>query len=213
MQEMQQDPKMQEIQKKYKGDREKLQQEQLKLYQEKGFNPLAPCLPTLIQFPIMIGLYQAIMRSLSSTPAQLLDFTRHIYRFIDPAEIIPINSHFLWMNLNQPERVFIFGIGIPVLAILVVVTTYLQSRMMTPPGQPGDQSSQMTQSMNLMMPLMMGWFAYQYSSGLAVYFVIGNLIGITQYAALGKLNWRNLLPGKRGISDGMVIEPKKARKS
>ncbi len=209
MQELQQSPKMQEIQKKYKGDREKIQQEQMKLYQEMGFNPLAPCLPTLIQFPIMIGLYQAIMRALSATPVQLLDFSRHIYPFINGSDLIPINSQFLWMNLNQPERVNIFGIGIPILAALVVVTTYLQSKLMSVPAQPGDQGASMAQTMNLTMPLFMGYIAYLYSSGLALYFLVGNIIGIIQYGAMGKLNWNNLIPGKKAASKEIVNEPRK----
>ena len=195
MTELQKSKKMQEIQKKYKDDKEKLQQETMQLYREMGVNPFASCLPTIIQFPIMIGLYQAIMLALSVTPVQLLGFVRHIYPFIDATKLVPINNIFLWMDLSQPERVTIFGIGIPVLAILVVITTYMQSKMMTPPTSGAkDQSAAMAQSMNLMMPLFMGYIAYIYSSGLALYFLVGNIIYMIQYAAMGKLNWRALLP-------------------
>ncbi len=211
MQEFQSSKKWQDLQKKYKDDKEKLQQEQLKLYQEMGINPLASCLPTLIQFPIMIGLYQAIIRALSVTPGQLLDLSAHIYPFINAAALIPLNNHFLWMDLSQPDRLPIFGIGIPILAILVVITTYMQSKMMTPAStNPGDSSAQMAQTMNLTMPLFMGYIAYLYSSGLALYFVIGNLIYIAQYAAMGKLNWRNLLPGKKNENVKATSVSKKA---
>jgi YidC/Oxa1 family membrane protein insertase len=200
MQEMQKSKKWQDIQKKYKNDKEKLAQEQMKLYQELGINPLGSCLPTIIQFPIIIGLYQAIIRALAVTPMQLLDLSTHIYPFIDAASLIPLNNHFLWMDLSKPERLTIFGIGIPVLAAIVVVTTYLQSKMMTPTAQPGEQGAQMAQAMNLYMPLLMGWLAYSFSSGLALYFVASNLVGILQYAAMGKLNWRNLLPSRGAAS-------------
>jgi YidC/Oxa1 family membrane protein insertase len=200
MAEFQKSEKFQEIQKKYKNDKEKLQQEQMKLYQEMGVNPLTSCLPTFIQFPIMIGLYQAIIRSLAITPTQLLDLAHHVYPFFSYASIlIPINNHFLWLDLNLPEKDFglsmpILGFGIPILALLVVVTSFLQTRLMTPPStNPNDQSAQMTQSMNLFMPLFMGYIAYIYSSGLALYFLVGNVIYIIQYAAMGKLDWRNLL--------------------
>jgi len=90
---------------------------------------------------------------------------------------------------------------VPVLAIFVVITTYLQSKLMSPAtGQPGEQGAQMAQAMNLYMPLLMGWLAYSFSSGLALYFVASNLIGILQYAAMGKLDWRNLLPAKKARS-------------
>ena len=54
-------PKIQELQKKYKGDREKIAQEQMRLYQEAGVNPLSGCLPMLIQMPVLIGLYSALV--------------------------------------------------------------------------------------------------------------------------------------------------------
>lgn len=198
MQEMQKSKKWQDIQKKYKNDREKLAQEQMELYKEMGVNPFGSCLPTIIQFPIIIGLYQAIIRALAVTPVQLLDLSTHFYPFIDAARLIPLNNRFLWMDLAQPERLVMFGFGVPVLAIVVVITTYLQSKLMTPAtAQPGQQGAQMTQAMNLYMPLLMGWLAYSFSSGLALYFVVSNVIGILQYAAMGKLDWRNLLPGSK----------------
>jgi len=199
MQEMQKSKKWQDMQKKYKNDREKIAQEQMKLYKEMGVSPFGSCLPTLIQFPVIIGLYQAIIRALAVTPIQLLDLSRHVYPFINAAVLIPLNNNFLWMDLSLPEKDFglaIAGIGIPVLAIFVVVTTYLQSKLMTPPST-GAQGAQMTQAMNLYMPLFMGYLAYTFSSGLALYFVTSNLAGVLQYAALGKLDWRNLLPGKK----------------
>ena len=68
MTELNTDPEWQAIQKKYAKDKEKLAQEQMRVYQEKGINPMASCLPTLIQFPIIIGLYQALIRALAISP-------------------------------------------------------------------------------------------------------------------------------------------------
>jgi len=97
--------------------------------------------------------------------------------------------------MSQPERLLIFGVGIPTLTVLVVITTYLQSKLMAPAAaNPGDQGAQMSKMMNLYMPLLMGYIAYTLPSGLAIYFVASNLFGILQYAALGKLNWKNILP-------------------
>jgi YidC/Oxa1 family membrane protein insertase len=199
MQEFQKSKRWQDLQKKYKDDKQKLQQEQMKLYQELGVNPLAPCLPTLIQFPIIIGLYQAIIRALAVTPIQLLDLSQHIYPFINAAALIPLNNQFLWMDLSQPERLHLpfLPFGIPVLAIVVMVTTYLQSKLMAPPSNPGDQGAQMARAMNIYMPIFMGYLALTFSSGLALYFVATNTVGIIQYAAMGKLNWRNMLPSRK----------------
>lgn len=194
LQELQQSKKWQEIQKKYKNDKEKFAQEQMKLYQEAGVNPFGSCLPTIIQLPIIFGLYQAIIRSLAVTPLQLLNLSHHLS---NSADLIPINNKFLWMDLSQPERLMVFGIGIPVLAIIVVVTTYVQSKLVTPATpNTNDQGAAMSKAMNLYMPVFMGWLAYSFSSGLALYFVVSNLATILQYMAMGRVDWKNLLPRK-----------------
>ena len=201
MQEMTSSKKYQEIQKKYKDDREKLAQEQMKLYKEMGINPLGSCLPLLIQLPIMFGLYQSVALAMASAPIQLLNLSKALYPFIPASQLIPLNSHFLWLNLglsevaSTPFRIASFGI--PILTIIVVVTTYLQSKLMTPTAGPGDQGAQMTKMMNLYMPILMGWIAYSLSSGLALYFIVSNVLGIAQYAFMGQLHWSNLLPKKK----------------
>jgi YidC/Oxa1 family membrane protein insertase len=219
MQEMQKSKEWQEIQTKYKGDREKLSAEQMRLYREMGVSPFGSCLPTIIQFPIIIGLYQSIMRALATTPIQLLNFTTHVYPFLNAALLIPLNNQFLWMDLSLPEKdtplFSIAGFGVPILAILVMVSTYFQSKLMTPPPTTGDQGAGMTKAMNMYMPLFMGYLAYSFSSGLALYFVTSNLVGILQYAAMGKLNWRNilpanLLPAKKTDQPKVIDQPKKA---
>lgn len=201
MQELQKSKKWQDMQKKYKGDREKLAQEQMNLYKEMGVSPFGSCLPTLIQFPIIIGLYQAIIRALAVTPIQLLELTRHIYPFYNAAALIPLNNNFLWLDLSQPEKDYstlpsIAGYYIPILAILVMATTFLQSKLMTPPSTTGEQGANMGRAMNLYMPLFMGYLAYSFPSGLALYFVTSNLVGILQYGIMGRLDWRNLIPSR-----------------
>ncbi|KAF0108389.1 MAG: Inner membrane protein translocase component YidC short form OxaI-like protein [Anaerolineaceae bacterium] len=198
MQELQTNKKWQETQKKYKGDKEKLAQEQMKVYKELGINPLSSCLPLLIQMPIIFALYQSIVRALAASPAQLHILEGAVWQFFGLPELIPVNSQFLWMNLGQPERVYAFGVGIPVLAIIVGITTYIQSKVtMVTPANPQDQTAAMNRSMTLMMPLMLFWFSLNYASGLAVYFIVSNVLGIAQYALMGKVNWKNLIPGRK----------------
>ncbi len=201
MQELTQSKKYQELQKKYKDARETFARKQMELYQEMGINPLGSCLPLLIQFPIMIGLYQAVSLAMASAPIQLLTLSRDLYSFIPASKIIPLNPQFLWMNLGLPEvntpQFPQLGFAIPILTIVVVVTTYLQSKLMTPAANPGDQSAAMARSMNLTMPLLMGFISYSLSSGLALYFIISNVLGIAQYAAMGQVHWSNLLPKKK----------------
>ncbi len=205
MQDLQKDKEWQDIQKKYAKDREKLAQEQMRVYKERGINPFASCVPTLIQFPIIIGLYQSITHALAATPWDLLRLVRSIYPFMNVAGLIPLNSRFLWMDLGRPEGIafpagFSIGFlpyGFPTLAIIVAITTYLQTKLTMPPtgSSPGDQGAAMNSMMSVYMPLLLGYFALNFASGLAVYFVTSNVLGIVQYASMGRVNWRNLLPG------------------
>ncbi len=196
MQELQNDKEWQEIQKKYAKDKEKIAQEQMRIYKERGINPFASCLPTLVQFPIIIGLYQSIIRALSAMPLDMLKLARTVYPFQNVEGIIPLNSKFLWMNLGSPESVQFLGYAIPTLAVVVALTTYVQSKLTMPTStNPNDQSAQMSSMMSIYMPLMLGWFALNFASGIAIYFITSNLLGIIQYAATGRANWSNLLPG------------------
>jgi YidC/Oxa1 family membrane protein insertase len=194
MQNLQNDKEWQAIQKKHAKDREKLAQEQMRIYRERGINPFSSCLPTLIQFPIIIALYQSIIRALASTPLDLLKLSRSI-SLPNVSDLIPLNSKFLWMDLGRPESVMIFGFGLPTLAIIVAITTYIQAKLTMPTSAtPGDQSAAMSNMMSIYMPLLLGYFALTFASGLSVYFITSNVLGIVQYAMQGKANWRNLLP-------------------
>jgi YidC/Oxa1 family membrane protein insertase len=196
MQELQNDKEWLDMQKKYAKDKEKIAQEQMRIYKERGINPFASCLPTLIQFPIIIGLYQSITRALSITPFDMLKLARTIYPFQNVEGIIPLNSKFLWMDLGRPESIQILGFALPTLAIIVAITTYVQSKLTMPTSSnPNDQSAQMSSMMSIYMPLLLGWFALNFASGIAIYFITSNALGIVQYAATGRANWSNLLPG------------------
>jgi YidC/Oxa1 family membrane protein insertase len=175
-------PKMKEMQEKYKNDREKLAQAQMELYREHGVNPVGGCLPLIVQFPILIALYQAVIFALAATPTHLVDLSG---RLLIPSlrNVIPLNNMFLGMNLSQPP-VMPNIVGIIIIG-LVVVTTYLQFRLSTPRPQPSadgkpDQAAQMSQSMGTIMPVMYGFFALNFSIGLSIYFIVSNLIGIVQ---------------------------------
>lgn len=200
-------PELKKLQEKYKGDREKLSQEQMRLYREYGVNPLGGCLPLLIQFPIFISLYQAIIHALAATPTQLLDLSG---RLMIPGldQHIPLENTWLGMNLTQPPTIAgvdlasIIGI---VLVGLVVLTTWLQFKVTMPATPPSDdgkpnQAQAMSQSMGTIMPLMYGFFALSFSVGISIYFIVSNIVGIVQYALMGRANFRNIFGGGKGAS-------------
>ncbi|MFP3897887.1 MAG: YidC/Oxa1 family membrane protein insertase [Dehalococcoidia bacterium] len=171
-------PKMQDLQKKYGKNQQKLQQEMMKLYKEAGVNPLGCIWPMLIQLPIWIALYQAIMRALATTPENLLDLARRLYSWGLVSEAIPLSSSFLWLDLGQPDPYWI-------LAIIVGGTMWVQQKMTTAPSvDPRQQST--ARMMTLMMPLMFGFLTLMFPSGLALYWAVSNIIGIvTQYFVTG----------------------------
>ena len=168
-------PQMEEIKKKYGNDRTKLSQAQMQLYKENNVSMFGGCLPLILQLFIMIAFYQAITGALAVNPLQLLSLAHRAAPAVAP--LIPINNSFLWLNLGQPDQFY-------VLPILVVVTTWLQQKLATPPSV-DPSAAAMTKQMNLMMPLMFGLFALQFASGLSIYFIVSNLVGVAQYKLIG----------------------------
>ena len=192
-------PQLKELQKKYAGNRQKLSEEQMKLYREYGVNPLGGCLPLILQLFIMIAFYQAITSALAVNPLQMLGLSQRVGSNIAP--LLPLNSLFLWLNLSQPDPYYI-------LPILVVATTYLQQKMMSPSGADPSQAS-MTRQMNIMMPLMFGLFALQFASGLSIYFIVSNLVGIAQYMLIGRRQATAAAGGKLQLAKAKTGAKKK----
>lgn len=153
-------PEIQKIQKKYKDNPEKLNEETMKLYREYNINPVGGCLPLLIQFPIIIGLYRVLQQP-------------QIYVFGSQEAYDAIDKAFLWLpSLGQPDPLHI-------LPILAAVTTYLyMSTSQTVGGN--EQAQQMNQSMKIMSPLLIGFMAWTFPSGLALYWVIQNIFTFVQ---------------------------------
>jgi YidC/Oxa1 family membrane protein insertase len=170
-------PQIQAIQKKYKDNPQRMQEE----FQKIGYNPmdsLTGCLPLLIQMPILFGLYRAIIVTLGSTPQAMFELTQRTYPFINLTPLLPINNFFLWLNLGQPDPFY-------VLPVLVFATMYLQQKLLTPQAPANkegkeDAAQAMSKSMQTTMPLMFGFFSLSFPSGLSIYFVLSNLIGIAQ---------------------------------
>jgi YidC/Oxa1 family membrane protein insertase len=205
MQELQ--PELEQMKKKYVNDREKQSQAQMELYRKHKISPLGGCLPMLLTLPIMFGLYQAIMTSLAATPLQLLELSQRLYPFLPGLnQLIPLDNKWLGINLGQPPGAtqpwYAYG-----LIALVVVTGYIQQKMMSPKTAPASQGQNqmagMTQSMQYTMPLMFGFFALSFAAGLSIYFIISNLVGMLQYWAMDKLGMMG--PAKTAV--GKTAEP------
>ncbi len=184
-------PKIQALQKKYSRNKQKLQQEMMALYKEAGVSSVGCVWPMLIQFPIWIALYQSIIKALATTPENLLSLSQHLYSWSLVQQVIPLNNHFLWLNLAAPDSTLI-------LAILVGGTMWVQQKMTTAPTTDPKQRST-NQMMLLMMPFMFALFTLTFPSGLALYWAISNVIGIgIQYLVTG---WGYLRKAPPAASD------------
>jgi len=206
-------PKLKKLQEKYKNDREKLSEVQMKLYKEHGVNPVGGCLPLVVQFPILIGLYQSISFALAATPFQLVDLSeRLLVPGLDP--LIPLQRIWLGMDLTLPPTANPqYALILP---LLVLITTWAQSKMtMGANQQPksdsdeedtsaGGQAQAMTQSMTTIMPLMFGFFSLSFSVGLSIYFVTSNVMGIIQYSPQGRVVLNKIFGGKKDDNDIIV---------
>lgn len=196
-------PQIQAIQKKYRDNPQKMQEE----FRKIGYNPadtLTGCLPTLIQFPILIGLYQAIIIVLGSTPQSLFELVPRVYPAINLTPLIPVENKFLWMNLSQPDPFF-------VLPIVVFASMFIQQKLLAPStkgqNQQDNPAAAMTQSMQYTMPLMFGFFSLQFPAGLSIYFIMANIIGIFQGLYMRRITDREKAErAAKGITTPYVID-------
>ncbi len=193
-------PKMAELKKKHAKDKQKLGQEQMKLYKESGVSPAGCLLPMLIQMPIWIALYMAIIRVLAVTPEDFLNLSQRLYDLPVLYSILPLENQFLWMDLSRPDFF---------LALLVGGTMWLQQKMVTPVATDPKQQAQ-GRMMLIMMPLMFTFFSITFPSGLALYWVASAIITIgIQYFVAG---WGSLKPTIEGISRLFRREEKYTRR-
>lgn len=181
-------PKMREIQERFAGDRARISQETMKMYREAGVSPLGCLGPLVVQMPILIGLFQVLRQTLFTNPDDLVGLSEKLYSWITFLPIhqsAPLNNQFLGMNLAEPDPTRF------VLPILVAATTWVQQKMtMTPSIDPRQQSSQ--NMMLWMIPIFLGVFSLGWPSGLPLYWIISNVIGISiQYFITG---WDPLFP-------------------
>ena len=175
-------PRMKEIQERYAGDRARVSQETMKMYKTAGVSPLGCLGPLIIQLPILIGLFRVLIQVLPTSPDDLVGVAGRLYSwvtFVPIHQAPPLNDSFLWLNLAEPDPTRI------ILPVLVAASTWVQQKMtMTPSIDPRQQS---TQTMMLwMMPIFLGIFSLGWPSGLPLYWIVSNGVGIgIQYFITG----------------------------
>jgi YidC/Oxa1 family membrane protein insertase len=165
-------PKLADLQRKYARDRARLQRETMALYREAGISPVGCAVPMLIQLPIWLALYQAIGRILATLPEDFLALSQYLYPFSVIYSKLPQSSSFLWLNLSVPDHLYI-------LPVLTAATMWVQQKQITTVS-PDPQQQQQQTMMLWFMPIMFLFITLQFPSGLALYWVISNMLGIGQ---------------------------------
>ena len=182
-------PKMKAIQDKYKGKsgdaRRQMSSETMALYKEAGVSPVGCLGPMIIQMPIWIGFYRAILQTMPSTPEGMANLSALFYSWNPAISAVPFNSQFIGLSLVD----LVSAASLPwnyVLPVVVGASMFLQQKMTTNPTTDPRQR-QTNQMMLWMMPIMFGAFTWQFPAGLAVYILFSNIVGVViQYYVGGK---------------------------
>jgi YidC/Oxa1 family membrane protein insertase len=196
-------PQVQEMQKKYK-DPKRRQEEMMKLYREHNINPLGCFMPMAIQMVVFIALYRSLVFTVGGSPESLIGLSQRLYPFSFLQSQVPLQQHFLWLNLGRPDTTF-------ALPLIVGVSTYIQQKMSITPNA-NAQMQQQQQMMSWMMPMMFVFLTLSLPSGVGVYWVASNVFSlVASYYVYGKrvLSWRQLLPGSEA-AQGPAARPSKS---
>jgi len=160
-------PELKKIQEKFKDDRERLNREVMEVYRRHKVNPLAGCLPMVLQLPVFLGLYNALMQSIELRHAPFVGWIT---------------------DLSKPDRLgtltipFVTPPGVPVLTILMGASMLIQQRMMPAAGDPAQQR------MMMLMPLVFTVMFINFPSGLVLYWFASNAMSIGQQYLTNRLN-------------------------
>lgn len=188
-------PKLDELKIKHKDDKQGLASAQMALYKEHGINPAGGCLPALIQIPIIIALYQTIFAFFD---ANNLDRINNVLYIPSWHFTTPPNLNFFGLNLAiKPSDFGSAGVLLLLIPIITALLQLIQSKMMAPEKplkeyptdspkeikqkeSTEDSMAMMQTQMMYMMPLMVGYFAFTFPIGIALYWNTFTVLGIVQ---------------------------------
>ena len=167
-------PKLKSLQEKFKNDRSRISSETMKLYRDNGVSPLGCLGPTFLQMPVFFALFWALRGTLPSTPENLTKLSGKLYSWLPGInQAIPIDDNFLGLSLGKITT----DNPLPyLLPILVGVSTFFMQKSSSPPSSPQQEST--NRMLLWMMPGMLGYFTLFFETGLALYWIVSNVIGI-----------------------------------
>ncbi len=197
-------PQMQELRRKYAKDQQALAVATQALYKEYGINPLAGCLPLLIQLPVLYGMYFAFSTVLHTTNL-VNDINNLLYPFIAHFTSVNVNLNwFTWLKFLNPAWSWSISLARPdptyVLPVIAALATFVQLRMSLPKtapvspsakAAPPDPTASTMKTMQYVMPFFTLFIGVSLPSGLALYWTVSSVFqAVQQYFVTG---WGSLL--------------------
>jgi len=194
-------PELKKLQQKYKGDKQKLNEEMMNLYRENGVNPASGCLPMVIQFPVFIILYDVI-RGLTNTVTrgkQTTAGTRCVHGVCASPRYIGVHTRLFSDLVHAGGKMPAFGINLAGkllgqhsvvsalpyagLILIAIALQYLQMRQLNNRNKAFAQANPQAQMMQRYMPLIMAVIYVNIAAGVNVYFIVSSLcrMGLQQY--------------------------------
>lgn len=188
-------PRLDELKNKHKDDKQALAAAQMALYKSHGVNPAGGCLPTLVQLPVLIALYQAVLALFSG--ADGVNRLNSLLYFPSWKLNSPPDPNFFGLNIAQkPAEFATVGMAVLLVPLVTGLLTFLQSKMMTPKpvkaypsdspqekqekAKEEDTMSAVQTQMMFMMPIMIGYFSFQFPIALALYWNTLTVVGMVQ---------------------------------
>jgi YidC/Oxa1 family membrane protein insertase len=166
-------PMLNELKEKYKDNPQKQRSEQARIMQEEGaFPPLGGCLPIFIQIPIFFGLFKALRISFDLRQAPFVGWVKDLSepdRLMRLDWDLPLLGTVEYLNILPPMMVFLW---------------ILQQKVMP---KPTDEQALKMQKMMMWMPIVFGFFLYNYSSGLSLYMITTSLFGVLEQTVIKKI--------------------------
>jgi YidC/Oxa1 family membrane protein insertase len=229
-------PHLADLKKKHKDDPKKLQQETMQLYSKHGVNPLAGCLPTILQMIVLFGLY-AVLSEISKDPQSVLKHINSLVYFPELQLTRVWDTTFFGLPLIKKPSELLGSVGLLILLVPVLtgVLQFIQSAMMF--GKPAEKAdkkeakdtatdfaSAMQNNTLYILPVMIGYFSYTFPLALALYWNTFTIFGIIQQYRVGGLgrvaDWRNRFfptTAAKGNKESMMTSssqpsPKRKRK-
>lgn len=193
-------PELEKLKKKYKDDKQKLMQAQMELYKKNGVNPAAGCLPQILNFAILISMFQVFNQVMRAGEGAVETINRSLYSFVKIPSGSSLNFNFLFLDLTRPDLIQIPGfVAIPgALVILATLFQFLSSKMMMPSvktqqegaktteTQGDDITAMLQKQMLYVFPLMTLVLGYTMPSGVMLYWLVFSLFTFAQQWLINK---------------------------